>query len=90
MLGLKADKTPFLMHKHTLKYQVSQATTLPTTLGGSEKKIKKNKRKRKEKLIPLQVRELLHFLYYSKVYFNSLSDQLMDQQYHPCECMWGL
>ena len=43
MLGLQADKRPFLMHKHTPKYHGSQATTLPTTLDGSKERWPLNK-----------------------------------------------
>ena len=54
------------MLKHTPKYQVSQATTLPTILGGSKKKMAAQQNQinlGKENLIPLQeMGSCLHFL----------------------------
>ena len=44
----------------------------------------------KENLIPLQEWGAASLFYYSQVYLRSLPDQLMDQQYHHFECMWGL
>ena len=42
-IGLWANKTPFLMLKHTPKYLMSKATTLTTKLGGSKKRLLLNK-----------------------------------------------
>ena len=66
------------MLKHTLKYQVSHATTLPTTLGGSEKdgRLKQNQiNLGKENLIPLQVMGSCPFFYYSQVYLIEIITQ---------------
>ena len=81
------------MLKHTPKNQVSKPPHYRQHLVDVKKdgrSIKSNK-PGKIKLDSIASNgELPPFLYFSQVYLRSLPNQLMDQQYHLCECTSGL